>query len=275
MNVFRPIGIAGLAWRDAARGLGRPDVWWPVATLSGLEVALVLLMLGFASPLVLPVALPLVRLLGGETATHYPAHLYALPAMFEEAMRVPRALLLPIVAAAVSLRFAVFYGVLARDVSPSLGRSTLLPLLTIGALVLAVPAAIDALLELAASRVVPSLAAARPRVSATVTVLTFGLLVYAVCAIALRRKGLFGAFREAARRASSFAVPTILIVAVPLALLHPLAVALPRADLQGASLRPELTIVLLAIRIALEAVVIVLVMGASTRLFVTRRGDRR
>lgn len=275
MNVFRPIGIAALAWRDAALGLGRWEVWRPVAAFVSFEFVVLAMLTGFTAPVLVELALPLVRLLGGERATHYPDHLYALPSMFERATLLARALVLPVVAAALCLRFAETYGAVARDATPRLRRGAILPLIAIGLIAYAIPTVLAALFDAVVPRVSPTLQEYASRFTVTSILLALVWLVHAVFSIALRGNGLRAGLHDGVRRMAIFAVPTLLVVAVPLALLHPLAVSLPAADLQAASLRPELTILLVSVRILVEALLLVFLVGAGTRLFVSRRGGQR
>jgi hypothetical protein len=275
MNVFLQVGVASLAWAAAARGLGRATTWIPALGLIAVEGMVLFLLAGFTLPVLTHVALPLVRLLGGEAATHYPGHLYALPMMFAAASHPLRSLVLPFVYGALCTRYATLYGIgdLARD-CPHRSRTWFALAVLAGILGWAPEFCLEAFAWVAA-KTVPSLLVDRPIVHHALYVVFLMILVHAAPAIVLGGKGPLAALATGVRKAIVLAVPTLLVVLVPLAILYPLTVVVPRIDLEQLSLRPEIGPVLVALRIVLETLAVVIVAGASTRLFLGRRAGAR
>lgn len=274
MNFFRPIGIAGLAWRDAGRGFTRGYMWVPVVALAGLELLILAILLWFYLPPLVAWARPLVNLLGGESSTHYPAHLYAMPRMFGQLSVVTRILALPIVCGILCTRFAELFRISFQDAPASLTVATTLRLIAVGFVATALPYGIEAMI-LGALDSGAEPVAWMPVLLALITILSVALFLYCVPAIALQGLGLIGAVREALRAARRSPVPTLLVTSVSLAVLFPFTVLVPRSDLQALSLRPEFSVVLVLLRIVLQAVILFLIIGASTRLYAPRRSRRR
>ena len=81
-----PLGVAVWAWRGAITLSTRPSILWlPLLLVTAIQVALLLLLPSFHHGALIFLGLPLIRLLGGENATHYPLLYYALPTMLEMA----------------------------------------------------------------------------------------------------------------------------------------------------------------------------------------------
>ena len=82
MNLYQTIGVVAQAWLAAARAARRAEVWTPLLMLTGVPAGVLLGLIYFYVPGLSPIAEPIVRGLGGEIATHYPDHYWALPKIF-------------------------------------------------------------------------------------------------------------------------------------------------------------------------------------------------
>ncbi len=273
MNFFRPIGVAGLAWSDAARGLTRRSVWPPLLTLVSIELLLLAILTWFYVPPLVTWARPLVNLLSGESATHYPAHLYAIPKMFDRVAMVVQALGVPIVAGALCIRFAELFRISFGDAPPSSSSRGILRLVTVGIVTTLLPVGTEALI-LGALDPAAEPVTWLPMLLAMVSILALALFLYCVPAIVLQDLGVIPATRAALRAARRSPVPTLLVTSISLSVLYPLTVLVPQSDLRELSLRPELSVVLVLTRIVLHAMIWTLLIGAFTRLYAPRRSRR-
>ena len=107
---LQSIGVAAWAWRSAVSLALRSTIWLPFLLVGGVQTAVLLIVVSFHCPAVLPVGLPLIRLLVGDAAAHYPVLYYALPAMFFRVNLAVSVLIASIAAGAATLLFAKAFG---------------------------------------------------------------------------------------------------------------------------------------------------------------------
>lgn len=109
MNVFEQIALGWGCVVATARRMLQPAPWVPWLLLGAAQLVTLLLIAGFAHPLVSAVMAPLVTLLAGAEVRHYPEVFRQLPELQAQAGLVVDALLGPIAAgAAVALLAAAF-----------------------------------------------------------------------------------------------------------------------------------------------------------------------
>ncbi|MCA9729993.1 MAG: hypothetical protein KC729_20075, partial [Candidatus Eisenbacteria bacterium] len=81
-TMLSQINLALWAWLESFRDFRRGRVWVPFVLLGFVQLAVVLLLTQFYRPVVSAFLVPLVRLLVGPTALHYPQFYMALPSAF-------------------------------------------------------------------------------------------------------------------------------------------------------------------------------------------------
>ena len=106
MDWLQPLGVAALAWRSVAAAARHWRPWSALVLAAAVRLSALLLLANFHLPQVVLVGESLVRLLGGETATHHPHHLHALPMLLLKLESPLRALLFPLLHAVASVQFA-------------------------------------------------------------------------------------------------------------------------------------------------------------------------
>lgn len=273
MNLFQPLSVASWAWRSALASVFRPVIWVPFLIVAGAKVALLLILMFFHHGLILPIGLPLIKLLGGEAATHYPIFFYALPTMFSRANLVVDVLVASIAGGAATMLFARAAGF--ADTHKAWGWAwrcapTLIPA---NILVMGLLFGVAALGRLVPHELVLQNGMVRWGIRGG-TLLLFvviqSFLVYTTAWVVLIGHKLGPAFRDSIRVALRTFLPTALVVALPALLLFPLSYAGSRVDLVASKFRPEVIVGVLCAQVALEILATFLLVGAVTRLFLWR-----
>src|SRR5262245_43400238 len=106
MNLFLSLGVAVRAYRSVLPLMLRPSNWLPFLFLAAVQFGALGLLVGFHHPLLAPLGVPLVRLLGGEKAMHYPVLLLYLPGMYSKLVVVLAVLVASVAVAIATLHFA-------------------------------------------------------------------------------------------------------------------------------------------------------------------------
>lgn len=272
---MNPLSVAGWALRGPFALFFRPSYWKPFLLIAAVSAAYLLVLVLFYSPVLLPATLPLLGFLGGEAATHYPYLYYLLPSMFEKGSLVINVLVSSIACGAATLLFARAFGfksVAGDSIWKWAWRCA--PWLIIAAL-------LETLLQLGAARLIGLVpqklflqnGMVRWGTRAAMmglSILIQGLFLYATAWIVLMGSKAFAAVRDSFRVTLRTFLPTMFVVAIPVVLLFPLNYAAGRADLIVEKFRPEMMGTLLAVHMLLQMILIFLVVGAATRLFVWR-----
>ncbi len=273
-RILQSLSIVISAWRSVLGSVLQGSIWVPFFAVAVVQVLVLLLITSFHHPLLLPIAGPLIKLLVGEEALHYPILYYALPQMYFWINLVIGAVLASIAGGAAVMLFAKYFGL--RD---ALGAWHLAfrraPLLiAAGILLAALWLGVVQLRSLIPDEAILQSGKVRWAVRAGVlllSVLIQSFLVYAPAWIVLMGHRIWPALRDSARVTSKTLLPTVMAVGLPAVLLFPFSWMLGQAHfVMRESLRPEL------IAVAAFAVVIVqipvnfLLVGTVTRLFVWR-----
>lgn len=273
MSPLRSLGVAGHAYRSAIPLVTRPTYWLPFLVLAAVQFAVLALLVGFHRPGISTVGVPLVQLLGGERATHYPLMFLFLPSMYSKAILVVAVLLASLMVAVATLFFARALGF---DFAGSAWRNALrrAPTLILAALVPAlVIYGLGKLFALVPSDLFLGNGKVRWGVRAGMLgsiVLLESFMAYTAAWIVLEGHKLLPALRDSIRVTLRTFLPTLLVVGIPLALLYPLSFLSQKTDLFMGKLRPETMVAILSARIVGELVLGFLLAGAVTRLFLWR-----
>jgi hypothetical protein len=278
MSLFRSLGIVARAWRSVLPALARPGLWWPFLAIAAVQGTVLALLVGFHQPPLQFLGVPLVRLLGGDVALHYPAFFLRLPLMYSRADMVMSVLVTSLGYGAATLLFARRFGFEPGETAaraalrraPALflvTATTVLALWGLGKIVETVPR--DLLLG---SRIVRW--GTRGGLLCG-DILIQSLLAYASAWVMLQGHRAFSAVRDSVRVTVRTFLPTVLLVAIPILLLYPLNYLAQRADLVVLKLRPEGIVGVLAAYIASVVLLGFLLVGAVTRLFLWRLDTTR
>jgi hypothetical protein len=276
LNWFRPLGVAALAWRSVVGVADRSSIWMPVLMIASVQAPILCLLVFFHQPPLVPFAAPLVQALGGEVATHYPFHFFALPAMYDKVAAGIDILLAWVVPGVATLRFAAAFG-LAHEESAWAVATRCAPAL-VGLALLAAGArqAASALFGLlpVEARLESSLLrwialAGKP----LLVVLAHALLAYSTAFVVLKGRSMWSAIRDSVGLARWVFAPTIILVAVPAGLLAPFSYVLSRVSPSTVP-RPELVAGVVGLRIVATVLLTFVLVGSITRMFVsaTRTG---
>ncbi len=273
MRFVQSLGIAAWALRSVAALLARPIIWVPFILVAGVQALVLILLIWFHSPALQAVGLPLVRLLGGENATHYPMLFYSLPTMFFRVNLAIAVLVTSIAGGAATLLFARGFGL---DGVRTAWRDALrrAPALMIATLVMvAIIIGIAGLAGLVPREMYLNNAVVR-WVTRGGTLLLFvvvqSLFAYATPWIVLRGHSAWPAIRDSVRVTGRTLLPTLVVVGVPAVLIFPLSYASGRVDLIAEKLKPEIVGGLLGMEVTAQLVLTFLLVGAVTRLFLWR-----
>jgi len=278
VNWFPSLGVAVWAWRGAIALSRRPAIWLPLLGVTALQGALLLLLTSPHRGGLSVLALPLVRLLGGEAATHYPILYYALPTMFFRANLVLSALAGSIAGGAATLLFARAFGYDAGRSPYRRAWRSAPALIVTTALTLGLLLGLAALATLVPGEWTLRSGAVRWGVRGAMMVLLIvvqSLFVYATAWIVLKGHGIWPAVRDSVRVTARTLLPTLIAVGVSALLHFPFSFASGRVDLIAGKLKPEVIAGLLAVQIGVQLLVTFLLVGAATRLFLWRMEANR
>ena len=103
-----------------------------------------------------------------------------------------------------------------------------------------------------------------------VFIIVQSLFGYTTAWVVLMGHKFLPALRDSIKVTGITLLPTLLVVALPTALLFPITYATSRIDLIAQKLRPETTLALVTIQIVVELFCTFILAGALTRLFVWR-----
>ena len=121
MNAFEQLAVGWQVLVRTLARLGRPAVWAPFTPLALLEFGALVVLIGFAHPLVSWIMAPLLRRAGGEALLHYPNVLRQLPDLYGRVDLLLGATVGAVVVGAGTRVFAdQFAGRRARTVAPAL-----------------------------------------------------------------------------------------------------------------------------------------------------------
>ncbi|MBD3235463.1 MAG: hypothetical protein GF330_02020 [Candidatus Eisenbacteria bacterium] len=251
----------------------RPTLWVPMLLVAAVQLLALLFLLSFHHSALLPIALPVVRLLGGEAATHYPNLYFALPNMFFEINLFVTALVSSIAGGAGALLFARAYGIegFARPWRAALRRAP--ALIAVGIFLVLLVYGVSRASGLVPREAILGDAFVRWGVRLGVLLVFIvieSLLAYATAWIVLMGEGPGAAVRDSVRVAGHTFPPTLLVVGVPALLFFPLSYLAGRVDLIAGKLSPEVMAGLVIAQILLGILLTFFVVGAVTRLFLWR-----
>ncbi len=265
--------MAAWAWRSTVAFVLRPTIWLPFVIVAGVQGLALLFLMGFHQNALLPIGLPIVKLLGGEQATHYPVFFFALPTMFFRANLVISTLLASVTGGAATLLFARAFGF--NDARGAWGRALRCApaLIVLTLLVVAILFGIAALARMIPQEVAQQSFAARWGVrggTMLLFVLVQSFMAYSTAWIVLMGHKIWPAIRDSVRVTSRTFLPTLIAVGIPAVLLFPFSYVTGRLDLIVGKLRPEVLAGILGGQILVQFLITFFLVGAITRLFIWR-----
>ena len=272
VDLFRPLGRAGLAWRSLRLAAGRGRIWAPLCILALARLAAILVLFSFHVPWLASFGVPLVHWLGGEAATHYPQHFFALPAMFAQAELLITVLVASIALGASVVGFAACYT--RRELSPAwqLALRAAPHLMLLSLLLVASSVGSAAVLDRLVPLALPDRLQGPGEWAAQlgIDVLVQAVLAYAIAAIVLLRRSILGAISLSFRLARRNPLTTLLIVGVPALLLQLAILAMKRWNPMAIGLTPEWITAGVLFQVLLELLLAFVVLGSTTRVFLSR-----
>lgn len=260
------------SWIETIRNFGRWRLWGPFLVFWAVQAASILLLTQFYQPLLAPVLVPLLRLLGGDAILHYPVFYLALPSVFTVVALFLDLLIGSWTLAAAFLLFwqadrpaEPFQGAFSRA-----GRAYLRLVLARLPLVVLLVVLLFGLprLLLAGSADVPGSTLRTIRYgSVLIGSLLEGLFLYAPLAILVEGRGVGSALRRSFGLAGRIPLATLGAVLVPNLIQIPVSAVFRRSDVIVRNLAPEVIVWVLLGTAVLYAVSAFFAVGAGARLF--------
>jgi hypothetical protein len=273
MSLYSSVGVVGRAWRSTLPFASRPRFWGPFLLIAAAQFLLLGLLLGFHRPGIQPLGVPLVRLFGGEQATHYPILFLLLPGIYAKVALLSAVFVSSLATAAATLLFARGFGFHSdgRVTRPVFRRAPSLILVTgFSALLMYLPSKLVSLVpqDLFLTNALLRWSTRGGLLLAAILVQSF--LAYGIAWVVLEGHRAPSAVRDSVLVTRRTFQPTALLVAIPFCLLQPLTYLTQRVDLFLEKLRPETMLGLVAAQIVLQIVLGFLLVGGVTRLFLWR-----
>jgi hypothetical protein len=273
MNRFESLGVAGWAWRGAAALSSRPAIWLPFLLVVCVQAAVLLLLMSFHHRALLPFGLPLVKLLGGEGATHYPTFYYALPMMFFRSNLAISVFVASITGGVATLLFAEAFGFSGKHQAWKRALRCAPTLVAVDLLLVGLGLGIGALAALIPQEITLHSSVGRWGTRAATMVMFILLqsfMAYTTAWIVLMGHGIWPAIRDSVRVTLRTFAPTVIVLGIPAVLLFPFSYASSRMDLVAGKLNPEVVVGLLGAQVVCQILVAILLVAAVTRLFLWR-----
>jgi hypothetical protein len=265
--------LDGLA--NTRLGLRSPSVMVPFLLFGAIQAVLLSALAFFDWAPIATVMLPLVRILGGEPALHYPMHFALLPRLYDPVY-------LPLVA---TLGFALWtravwimvdHHELGRRV-PGRPFGALLPgVIGVGILFVGLSVALGRGMGWLAG-FAPEGGAQSMALAAAIGVVAIAqsFLVYAPVVLRVRGVGAFAAVRTSARYAARNFWPTVLVVATVLAAHAPLDVMLGNSHRVATRFHPEMVYLLMLGSVLLEVITAYVLFASVVGLALPEEGGIR
>ena len=271
MNLYQIVGLVAQAWIAALRGARSSEVWRPFLIVSGAQFGVLLGLLYFHLPALSPIAGPVVRALGGEIATHYPDHLWALPAIFRTTDVFISVLISSLAFAVATLSFARAPGgwVLVIGRAPAL-----ISLALLGPGLAWVVTSLFNLIPVEVALRSFIIRMGLQGIELGIIVIIQSMLAYGVAFVVLADRPLAAAISDSFHLARRVALPTLILVAVPFAILFPPTFFLGEMDVSDTGLIPEAVTLIMSAQLLLRLLLNVLTVGSLTDVFMRTRGTR-
>lgn len=270
---LQSLSVAAFAWRSVATQASRPVIWLPFLGVACVQAVVLVFLVWFHAPALRALGIPLVKLLGGEGAIHYPGLFYQLPVMFFRANLVIGILITSLAGGVGTLLFARHFGLKDREEAWKQALRSAPTLIGVTLVMMVIIYAISRL----ATLIPLDLALSNPTVRWGTRATMMGLFIliqtlfaYTTAWIVLMGSKAWPAMRDSVRVAARTFLPTLLVVGVPAVLLFPFSYVAGRVDFIGAKLRPELIGGLLSLQVIAHILFTFLLVGAVTRLFLWR-----
>lgn len=274
MNFGRALNRYLDALTNARAAFSMP-VLLPFACFAVLQVAILLAMAFFTSPVLSPVMVPAMRALGGEQSLHYPLHLVGLPSVYQR-VYLPLAATIGFSLWTLAVWKLVDHHDIGadrprREFRPALGRVMMVGVLFVGASV-----AIGELSSRLTGPRTPDVVARAVLIASIVLTATAqAFLIYAPVALRLRGGKVWNAIAAGAAYARRHFLATALLLITVLLVHLPVDFLLSRADRIAARFHPEAVLHLLLGSVVLEMFTAYLLFAGITALALPREGGLR
>lgn len=275
MNVSQSLSdyLDGLA--NTRLGLRSPSVLVPFVIFGLVQAVLLTGLAFFDWPPLAPLALPIVRLLGGEPALHYPMHFILLPRLWEPVY-------LPLVATlGFALWTAAVWGMVdhhevGRRIPARPLRAALPSVLGVGVLFVAISVGMGRAMGFVAG-FAPAGPPAKLALALAIAVVAAAqsFLVYAPVVLRLRPVGALGALRASARYTARNFLATALVLATVLAAHAPLDGLIATSHRVATTFHPETVYYLMLGSIALEMITAYVLFASVVGLALPEEGGLR
>jgi len=278
MSPILPLGVALRAWQSSASLLFRSAIWLPFLLMAGIQALALGLLLGFHHDLLLPVGAPLVEMLAGREAMHYPVLYLALPMMFAKVNLGINVLVASLASGVATVLFARAFGSANVGSAWRAAFRSWPVLIVLAALSIALVLGVSYLTSLVPEETRSGSRGVRWGVRALsllLFVLVQSMLAYTTAWVVLRGQSIWPALRDSVRVAFRTFLPTFIVVGIPALLLYPFSYAVGRVEWIASKFRPEMVSALIGVQLFFELVATFVVVGAITRLFLWRMGAAR
>lgn len=272
MNLYRAVGTVAQAWMFALRGVRRARTREPFVLVGGIQLILLIALGHFHTPALAGFLTPVVRWLGGEGATHYPDHFWALPEVIRGADTILAILFTFIAWGVATLRFS------ERAAPWSAGFRRSGALMGIGLLSAGTVWIITSLFDLIPIEITMRSFIIRmgfQGIELLMIVLVQSLLAYAIAFVLLDGRTFGGALAGSVGFFRQRWMTTFLLLALPAAILFPMTFFLFEMNMDEAGLVPEGVGMLLTVRLVIRVFFDVLVVGGLTFVFLGRKAESR
>lgn len=268
------LGLILWSWIETTRNVVRGRLWVPFLILALVQWAGILFLTQLGSPLIGPIVAPIVRLVAGEAALHYPVFYLALPTVFTRAQFV---LDLLFGAWLMGAAFLLFWQAdrPADPGSSAFGRATKAYWKLV---LLRLPVSAAALVILFW---LPGVLAGSNQPSGnTLRLIRYGsvlvgaiiesLFLYASLALLVEGRGIGGAFKRSFGLALRSPVATLAVVLFPSLIQVPVSAVFRRSDTVVRNMSPEVVAWMVVTAVALYSFASFYIVGAGTRVFRAR-----
>ncbi len=253
-------------------------VWGPFIVYAVLQLALLLLCASYVKPSIYPILSPLVALLGQgaeELYSHYPGLYYMMPQVFQWGKLFLGFLFEGLAAGMTALLFLHYFqnrDSVKTKVSAALGRWG--QLFLIWGLITLLLVLLNRFIPAALAGFVsgsPRRGAALDILMRLITVAVYAVFVYAVPAVAIEKKSLWGGIRLSVGYFVRYPIFTFFLTLLPYLLSIPVSYITANSDVVVSKFSPELIFYVLLVGIVIDMIMNFLLTGAVVKFLVEER----
>ena len=277
MSAIRSLGAAWWACKGALVVGREPGVWTPLAVLASARLSVLVFLVFFHRPHIVAVGRPVVEWLGGAEALRYPDHLSMLPSMFVVVDRVVVVLLGAFLIAHAARVFARAFLPGIGPMTEGTGLRTAFHLAVVLTIWIAIDLAAAGLWGLLPEGIQQRGGKLGLILAGLQSLLFAGLrlpFLYALAAVAVLGDSAWRGVARSWRIAGTEPMGTFALVVFLAAARLPFAAVLGPVGAPRLADAPEIVVVALAVKVLVELVVLLVVVGATTRIVLWKSGGR-